>query len=57
MNEDLKNKLILLGVIFVGIVLLYYIMSPYQKCYRAMMERGGMTNDEAVGRCVGPTGW
>jgi hypothetical protein len=55
MNEDLKKNLILLGAIFVAVVLLYYIMSPYQHCMRMMDARG----TEFSGRfaCIHETRW
>jgi hypothetical protein len=55
MNEDLKKKLILLLAIFVAIVLLYYIMSPYQHCMRMMDAREASFGERFA--CFRETGW
>ena len=34
MNQQLKNNLILVGVIFALVMIGYYVMSPYQNCIR-----------------------
>ena len=44
---DIKPFLII-GAIFVALVVLYYIVSPYQNCMR---EAG------AFGICLGKTSW
>ena len=39
------------------VVGLYYLMSPYQKCTRMMMESDYMTKAGAVEICIERTSW
>jgi len=34
MNQQLKNNLILVGVIFALVIIGYYVFSPYENCMR-----------------------
>ena len=36
MDKEFKQKLILIGVIFLVVMVFYYIASPYQNCLRAV---------------------
>jgi hypothetical protein len=40
MDENFKKKLILIAVISGVILVLYYIMSPYQNCIREFKRTG-----------------
>ncbi len=39
--DEYRNKLIFGGIVIVVIVALYYVMSPYQNCYRASLDSQG----------------
>lgn len=43
MDQDLKKKLIMIGVIFALAAVFYYFASPFQQCMRATGDIGNCT--------------
>ena len=56
-KEELRSKILLVGLVFVAILALYYIMSPYQNC--VALERGVThTTERSQTRfCFQETSW
>jgi hypothetical protein len=55
-NQQLKNNLILVGVIFALVMIGYYAFSPYQSCIRAMSD-GSAGEVTKIGWCNNRTDW
>jgi hypothetical protein len=52
-NQQLKNNLILVGVIFALVIIGYYVMSPYQHC----LSLHGEETPRSLRFCSDNTDW